>query len=176
MTLARDLLDAVAPRAGEPIFYADFVHDYPKIGGVGEYSARLFKVLRERYGDRLRSLRAMEAELGILDPRLSYLDRERRALQRLALTHPGAIVVVPNFQSPISPNAPFRLRTINVVHDVPHGNYPLDLWNEHHSLVDRMYHETRAHADHIAFVSEATQRAFLRPLSARPGRRRWSRR
>lgn len=162
MTGPADFLRVIDPRArsGEPIFYADFVHDYPKVGGVGEYSVRLFKVLRERYGDRLRSMRAIEADLGPLDGPRGYLERERLALQRLALKHPGALVIVPNFQSPVSPNAPFRLHIVNVVHDVPHGNFPLDLWNAHHSLVDRMYRETHAHADHIAFVSEATRRHF----------------
>ncbi len=153
-------LPALAGSDDAPIFYADIVHDYPKVGGVGEYSARLLKVLRARYGDRIRPLRTIETELGAVDPRLPYLDRERLALQRLALRYPNALVVVPNFQSPVSPHAPFRLRIVNVVHDVPFDRLAGDLSPDYLRWLDGRYAETAANADHIAFVSDTTRQEF----------------
>ena len=157
---------AVSPNGEEPIYFADFVHDYPKIGGVVEYSARLLTVLRAQYGDRVRSLRAMDAELGGIEWRLPYLDRERLALQRLAVRHPNALVVVPNFQSPVSSHAPCRLRTINIIHDVPFGRLDGELSAEYLRWLDGRYAETAANADHIGFVSEATRRDFLARYAA----------
>jgi glycosyltransferase involved in cell wall biosynthesis len=151
-----------ARRSRRPIYYFDIVHDYPEIGGVAEFSQRLFRQLKRQYGRRLMSAREVVARLGGPDASMLYLDREKRAAELLAAADPDSIFFFPNFQSPIAKTDRHAgPRIVNVIHDVQFAHLPELFTADRRRWLHQTFAQTRDNADLIVFVSRTTQQQYI---------------
>ncbi len=156
------------PFPAGPVYLFDLVRDCPEIGGVPEFTARLADELARRIGARFVSVRSIADALGCGDPTESYLDRERRAITRLAdIADPDSTFLIPNFQSPLPRRAGVpRPRIVNVVHDVQFAALPDLFTPAQRRWLHAAFEATRANADQVVFISAATRDAFLRCFGA----------
>jgi uncharacterized protein with beta-barrel porin domain/glycosyltransferase involved in cell wall biosynthesis len=148
--------------AQRPIYYFDIVHDYPALGGVPEFSQRLFRQLKRQYGHRLVSARAAVARLGGPDANMPYLEREKRAAELLAAADPDSTFFFPNYHSPIAKKDRARgPRIVNVVHDVQFVFLPELFDAGHLRWLHHAFAQTRENADQVIFISRATQEQYI---------------
>lgn len=149
-------------RPTAPIYYFDIVHDYPDIGGIVEFSNILLKQLQRRYGRRLVSARQAAVRLGVYNASLGYLPHERRVAEALAIADPDATFFFPNFQSPVARQAGAAgPRVVNVIHDVQFAALPELFSTQHLGWLDSAFAETQRNADHVVFISRASQRDYI---------------
>lgn len=146
------------------IVYVDILHDYPEIGGMVEFSRRLFADLKPIYGDRLISAHDAIARMNISIPAKSmpYPPRESIAATSLAPAVRNAVFFFPNMQSPIrrDPRRADRA-VVNIVHDVQYKYLPERVSANTARVLDAALRDTVVNADKLLFVSDTSRAQFV---------------
>lgn len=163
-----------APTTGKrPIYFFDFIQDYPHMGGVPDFSRTLFRELRKIFGERLIS--AMAVEEHYLGPDAPHdvkdfcLERERLVAEGIAAAHPDSIFFFPNYRVPIerTPGKP-RPRIASVIHDLQFDAFPQYFGEPFLAWVKTAFASVRETSDHVVFISNTTRDHYERLYSLPP--------
>ncbi len=165
--ISKTQLSAFDTCGQSPVYFFDIVEDYEQIGGVAAVSRRLRNALSQRLGKQLISVRDIAAGFGCGDANEYYLQRERRAIEALAVLDPASTFLIPNFQSPLRRvKGQAKPVVINLVHDIQFAALPEFFTAQHRNWLHHAFAEVRDNADTVVFVSHSTREQFERIFGA----------